>query len=105
MKWETIDEQYSFSLVFQGNFGLKLYPEKEKGQYVEQKDKTFLGLIDGTSYVIEVEEDAEAESKIEKTTYKAVVIEEKKTNNKVKELTDELKGMTLEEIEAKGAKF
>ena len=71
LKWETIDDQYSFSFVFQGNFGLQLYPEKEKGAYVEQKDKTFLGLIDGTSYVIEVEEDAEAESKIEKTTLRS----------------------------------
>ena len=79
-------------------------PEKDKGVYVEQKDKVFLGLLDGTTYVVEVEEDEVAESKIEKTVYKAVEVEKKK-NNKVQELTDELKGMTAEEIAAKGAKF
>ena len=82
LTWDAVDEQMSFSFVFEGNFQLKMSPEKQKGVYVEQKDKVFLGLIGGTTYVVEVEEDEVAESKIEKTTYKAVV-EEKKKNNKV----------------------
>ena len=47
LKWETIDDMYAFSYVFQGNWALQLYPEKEKGNYVSQKDKTFEGLVDG----------------------------------------------------------
>lgn len=82
LTWDAVDDQMSFSFVFEGNFQLKMCPEKDKGVYVEQKDKVFLGLLDGTTYVVEVEEDEVAESKIEKTVYKAVEVEKKK-NNKV----------------------
>ena len=104
LTWGAVDDQYSFSFVFEGNFFLKMYPEKEKEAYVEQEDRTFLNLVDGGTYMIEVEEDEVAESKIEKTTYKAQVVE-KKTKTQAELLTDELKNMSLEEIEAKGAKM
>ena len=77
LTWGAVDDQYSFSFVFEGNFFLKMYPEKEKEAYVEQEDRTFLNLVDGGTYMIEVEEDEVAESKIEKTTYKAQVVEKK----------------------------
>ena len=55
--------------------------------------------------MIEVEEDEEAEAKIERTGYVAPKAEEKKKTTASEMLTAELKGMSLEEIEAKGAKF
>ena len=55
--------------------------------------------------MVQVEEDAEAEAKIEKKTFKAAPKDEIKQNKKVLELTEELKGMSLEEIAEKSAKF
>ena len=104
LTWGAVDDQYAFSFVFEGNFYLKMYPEKEKEQYVEQKNRTFLNLVDGTTYMIEVVEDEEEEAKKEKTVYKAPTVE-KKTKTAADLLTEELKGMSLEEIAAKGAKF
>lgn len=101
LTWGAVDDQFSFSFVFQGNFHLNLYPEKQRGEYVEQKDRTFLNLVDKAVYVIEVVEDEEAEAKIEKTKYVAPTKEEKK-KNAADLLTEELKGMSLDEIAAKG---
>lgn len=46
-----------------------MYPEKERGAYLEQKDKIFYGLVRGSTYMVEVEEDEEEENKKERKTY------------------------------------
>ena len=103
LQWDTIDEQFSFSFVFKGEYFLKLRPEKEKEVYLECNGKSFINTIPGAVYFVEVEEDPEEAAK-EKTTYIAPKIEKKvKTAHDM--LTEELKGMSLEQLEAKGAKY
>ena len=103
LTWDSIDEQFSFSFVFKGNYELKLRPEKERDVYLETNGKSFINLTQGAIYFVEVVEDPEEANK-EKTTYIAPKPEKKgKTAKDL--LTDQLKGMSLEELEAKGAKY
>ena len=82
---------------------MKLRTEKEKDVYLEISGKSFINTVPGATYFVEVEEDPEEAGK-EKTTYIAPKSEKKvKTAQDI--LTDQLKGMSLEELEAKGAKY
>ena len=78
--------------------------EKEKDIYLKCEDKKFFGLEVGTVYMIEIENDEEAESKIEKKTYKALATETKKTTGKDL-LTQELKNMSADELREAGDKY
>lgn len=105
IKWEDIDEQYAFSFAFKGEYNLKLRKEKEPDLYLRCENKCFYDLEVGQIYLIEVEEDDVAESKIQKTTYKAVKTETKKKTTGADLLTQDLKNMTTEELTAQGSKY
>ena len=103
--WDDIEEQYAFSYGYVGNYKLKLRKEKEKDIFLKCEDKKFYGLEVGTVYMIEIENDEEAESKVEKKTYKALApVNNTKTTAKDL-LTNELKNMSADELREAGDKY
>ena len=102
---EVINEEYCFDIAYKGDYQLKLrLDDKEKTNYLKSEDKKFYGLEVGTQYVVEVLEDEEAESKIEKKTYTAAPTSEKKMTAKDL-LTQELKNMSADELREAGDKY
>ena len=53
-------------------------PEKVRDEYLECKDKAFLGLEVNEIYIVEVVPDEVEEAKIERKVYRAPTKEEKK---------------------------
>ena len=78
LKWEDIDEEYCFSFAFTGDYKLLLRPEKVRDEYLECKDKAFIGLEINGIYIVEVAPDEVEEAKIERKVYRAPAPEEKK---------------------------
>jgi hypothetical protein len=107
-----IDEQYYFSGVFKGNYQLLIRQEKDTSRKYFPKppdgSKAWLGLEDGGIYIVEIEEDNEAEAERRKNAkpiefYKP---EEKiKKNGRIDGLTNQLKGMSIKELEEKDDKY
>ena len=61
LKWFDIDEEYCFSSVYETGFFLSMYPEGNKESLLEIKGHTFLGCVDGSTYVVEAREAAPGE--------------------------------------------
>ncbi|EAR84500.2 hypothetical protein TTHERM_00655280 (macronuclear) [Tetrahymena thermophila SB210] len=106
LKFSDIDEQYCFSFVFKGNYQLVLKHATSK-EVQKSSNKIFENLIDGQAYVVEVIEDEEESKKeISKPYYASQKEESQKQNNgRINNLTNELKGMSIEELKQKGDKY
>ena len=104
ISWDDIEEQYCFSVGFVGNFSLKIRKDKQRDVYLKNENKIFYGLEEGTVYVVEVEEDVEAEAKVEKKVYEPMKKEAKKTTAQDL-LTQELKNMSSDELKEAGDKY
>ena len=107
-----IDEQYYFSGVFKGNYQLLIRQEKDISRKYFPKlpdgSKAWMGLEDGGIYIVEIEEDNEAEAERRKNAkpiefYKPE--EKMKKNGRIDGLTNQLKGMSIKELEEKGDKY
>ena len=81
-----------------------LRPEKVKDEYLESKDRTFIGVELNGIYIVEVVPDAAEEAKIERKVYVAPKKEDKKTSASA-QITNELKNMSLDELKEKGDKY
>jgi hypothetical protein len=70
--------------------------------------KSWMGLEDGKVYICEIEEDTEAEAERRKNSKPIVFYkpEEKLSKNgRIDGLTNQLKGMSIKELEEKGDKY
>lgn len=112
----VVDEKYYLSYAFKKcklHLSTKQWEhgEDDECQLVPEKPAgTFQTLIDGETYWVVVEEDAEAKAESEKrqTSFKAsdlTPVELKGQNNASKDLTKQLKSMTTEQLKAKGADY
>ncbi|KAJ3021714.1 UNVERIFIED_CONTAM: hypothetical protein HDU68_009494 [Siphonaria sp. JEL0065] len=110
---DLIDEKYAFSFVHKGNFKILLL-DTSTNEYMPKLDSTrwdFQGCIDGGVYRAEIEMDPEEEKRLDARPpgsygYKAPKTGGIKSANAASDLiTRELKGMTKEELEAKGDRY
>ncbi|KAJ3285462.1 hypothetical protein HDU79_007327 [Rhizoclosmatium sp. JEL0117] len=108
-----IDDKYSFSFVFKGNFQVLLL-DAETNEYIPKLDNSrwdFANLTDGKVYRVEIELDPEEQKRMDARPvgsygYKAAKPVGIKSGNAASDLiTQELKGMTQEQLMEKGERY
>ena len=107
---QVVDEKYCFSFVFKGNYTFTLESSSNPDDpvvYSKESRTCFVDLEDGKTYRVSVNADPEEELRKEKTTYKAPTITTTAKNNVrvMNDLTNQLKGLTHEELMEKGEKY
>lgn len=105
LDWEVVDEQYCISFVFKGAFGKKLRHVAEGNLVEHDEHGHFCGLIDGAQYELVVTEDEKAEEEArlkqgDKPRRKLTDNSVSGITNASKLLTEELKGLSVEELRA-----
>ncbi|KAJ3068222.1 antigen identified by monoclonal antibody Ki-67 [Podochytrium sp. JEL0797] len=107
-----VDEKYAFSFVFKGNFQILLRHAEtnEVIPKIESSRWDFENLVDGNSYLVEIELDPEEEKRLESRApgsygYKANSSTIKSGNTASDLITKELKGMTQEQLMEKGDRY
>ena len=107
-----IDEQYCLSFVFKGDYHLHIRDEKDPEKRYQPKHpdglKAWVDCEDGKTYIIEVDEDPVLEAERRKNSkpiqfYKPE--ENLKKNNRIDGITNQLKGMSLDELKEKREKY
>lgn len=114
LKEADIDEQYCLSYAFKGNYLMMLREDNKDPdrKYLEKlpegDDKGWINVQLDKVYVVEIEEDPEEEAERRKNSkpiqfYKAE--DQPKKNARIDGITNQLKGMSLDELKDKGAKY
>jgi hypothetical protein len=112
MTWADIDDQYSLSFVFKGDFTTTLVAP-DGTRHARDAQGCFQNLLEGLIYALEVEADPSIPlvSKPLKLVRKdgAGVVGTAASDNarrgRVDDITEQLKSMTAEELRAQGADY
>ena len=107
LKEADIDEQYCLSHAYKGTIQFLLREERDPSRtYLPNEGGAWSCVELGKTYVVEVQEDEAAEAERRKNSkpisfYK----EETKKNGRIDGITNQLKGMSIKELEEKGDKY
>lgn len=111
LDWQTIDEQYCISFVYKGAFGKSLVRTSDGHVFLHDASETFMGLVGGDQYDLVVKEDEAAEEEARKGAERKVYrgrddgVGVTGASNGSKLVTQELKGLSIEELRAGGDRY
>ncbi len=101
----ALDEQFSFSLVFNGNFKINLRGPGRKGERLPyQGEAEITGMRDGEEYWCEVDEDAAADDAARRMERELMATNKARATGRVAPLRDGVGAAALAAAAAKPAK-